>query len=70
MDYTTDRPSLIELRALRDQRKLEDKEERKTIKGRNEQIARRYLVDGEGATALAKEYGITRARVYQIVDNL
>lgn len=70
MELDMNRPSLLELRALRDERQRMDREERKTTKGRNEQIARRYLVDGVGATALAKEYKVSRARIYQIIRDL
>jgi len=70
MELDINKPSLLELRQMRDERQRMEREERRTIKGRNEQIARKYLVDGIGATELAKEFKISRARVYQIINDL
>lgn len=66
----TNMPSLLELRAMRDEKKRQDKDAVLTMQERNEHIAHRHLVDGESISALGREYGVSRQRIYQIINGL
>ncbi len=60
--------SIEELFKLRDANKEKLQTNRSKLKERQREILQAYLVDGESMINIGKKYGITRARVHQIIS--
>ncbi len=69
IEYTMNELSIDELDALFAQRREENQKARAGHAARRKEIMKLHLVDNVGMSDLGRRFGLSRQRIYQILNN-